>query len=153
MKTCRKCNKEKQLDEFYTNKKGADGHLNKCKDCCKEWNKEHKEEILNYRKIYYKNNKEKSIKYYLKNRERCINKMKIYNDANKDKTKLYHVVNKEKLSIQKKIYYEANKEKNKGKYTDSMREYYINNKQKLLDYQIEYRKAKKLKLTTAIPTP
>jgi len=50
-----------------------------------------------------------------------------------------------------KILLKTLSQKNKGRYTESMREYYINNKQKLLDYQIEYRKAKKLK--SAVPLP
>ena len=35
MKTCFKCNIEKQLDAFYKHKGMKDGHLNKCKDCTK----------------------------------------------------------------------------------------------------------------------
>lgn len=112
--------------------------LNNMNDC-------NKKKSIEYRKEYYQKNKEKSVKYYLDNREKYLKHMKEYNAKNKDKNKMYHVINKDKISIQKKTYYEANKEKNKGKYAESMREYYINNKQKLLDYQTEYRKAKKLK--------
>ena len=145
MKTCKNCNKEKELDEFYVNSKMSDGRLNKCKECCKQWNKDNKVKVNGYRKLYYQNNKEKSVKYYLDNREKYLKQIKEYNDANKDKNKQYRLVNKDKLDLQRKMYYEANKEKNKGKYAGSMKEYYINNKQKLLDYQTEYRKSKKLK--------
>ena len=35
MKTCFKCHKEKELDEFYAHPRMKDGHLNKCKECTK----------------------------------------------------------------------------------------------------------------------
>ena len=36
MKTCFKCNKEKELSEFYAQPGMKDGHLGKCKECTKK---------------------------------------------------------------------------------------------------------------------
>ena len=144
MKNCNQCHKEKELIEFYVNKKMSDGHLNKCKECFKQCGKNNKDKVNAYRKVYYQKNKEKSVKYYLDNREKRLKQIKEYNENNKDKNKQYRLDNKDKITLQKKINYETNKENNKGRYAESMKEYYINNKQKMLEYQKEYRKAKKL---------
>ncbi len=41
-KKCFKCNKEKDLNEFYKHNKMCDGHLGKCKECTKK-------DVLKYR--------------------------------------------------------------------------------------------------------
>lgn len=37
MKQCIKCGKEKEINEFYIHPKMGDGHLNKCKECVKQY--------------------------------------------------------------------------------------------------------------------
>lgn len=73
MKTCIKCNQEKELSEFYTNG-------NRCKKC-----------ILEYNREYNIKNKEKVIKYHreynIKNREDISNYNKDYYIKNVDKIK------------------------------------------------------------------
>ena len=36
MKKCIRCGNDKELDDFYAHPQMLDGHLNKCKECCKE---------------------------------------------------------------------------------------------------------------------
>ncbi len=36
MKRCIRCGNDKEITEFYVHPKMRDGHLNKCKECCKE---------------------------------------------------------------------------------------------------------------------
>lgn len=49
MKTCFKCKQQKELSLFYKHKMMADGYLNKCIDCTKQYEKERRQgENRNY---------------------------------------------------------------------------------------------------------
>lgn len=52
MKACRQCGETKPLTEFYTHKKMADGHLNKCKDCVKGRVAKHREANIDRIRAY-----------------------------------------------------------------------------------------------------
>lgn len=86
---CKKCNKDKDLSEFYKNK---DGKINKytCTDCISEYNRK-------YHKEYFK-------EYYIKNKEKHNNKNKEWYIKNKN----YYIKNKEKIRKQKIEYINKN---------------------------------------------
>ncbi len=50
MKKCIKCGENKTISQFYIHKQMKDGHLNKCKDCCKkDVKKNYRNNIDHYR--------------------------------------------------------------------------------------------------------
>lgn len=51
-KTCFKCGKRKQIEEFYRHPKMADGHLGKCKECTKKDANEHREKNIEKVRAY-----------------------------------------------------------------------------------------------------
>lgn len=120
MKTCTKCNKEKELNEFSLKKSSIDGYMSKCKECVREYNS-----------LYYLNNKEnfkvKNIKYNEENRENISLKKKEYYKNNKfnilDIRKEYYKDNIDKIKERDKLYQRKNREKI-NKYNSS----YIKNK-------------------------
>jgi ribosomal protein S27AE len=54
MKTCRQCNIEKDLSNFYVHKAMLDGYLNKCKECVKARIAKHRELNIDYINDYDK---------------------------------------------------------------------------------------------------
>jgi hypothetical protein len=54
MKTCRECNTEKELSEFYKHPRMLDGYLNKCKECVKTRVHKHRDANIDRIKQYDK---------------------------------------------------------------------------------------------------
>lgn len=119
MKICKKCNIEKDIENFYKGK-------NICKKCYNDKRKEYriknKDNIKQKDKVYYENNKEKRKLYH-----------KLWRDNNKDKIKKY--INKDFQKEYYKKWCEENKEYKKQK----DKEYYENNKGIIKKKSNEYR--------------
>jgi len=111
MKTCNKCNIEKELFEFYKEKKSKDGFRGTCKHCMSIYqsniDKEHRKLIC--KKSYYKN---------------------------LDNSKNYYKLNKERIKEKRlKRYYE-----NKKIESEYVKEYSKNKRLELNEYRKEYDK-------------
>lgn len=133
---CKKCLINKNIEEFYKNKKIKSGYESKCKLCILEERKNN-EEVKEYNKKYYKENKEKIYKkridknkeYYILKKEEILEKRKIYYINNKDiiddKNKEYVKNNKEYLNEYKKNWRYKNSEKIKDRHRYRMKNDYI----------------------------
>ena len=136
MKKCSKCGIEKPLSEFVKHKNCKDGYENTCKICTKQ-----------YKKEYYRDNKDNLKEYYKEYRENNKDKIKEYRENNKDKVKesnkKYYEENKEKLRKQMKQRFKKYYENNKEKIRDNAKKYYEENKEKVKESNKEYRKKKR----------
>lgn len=52
MKSCIACGKRKSIGHFYAHPRMADGHLNKCKECCKTQARANRANNLDYYRAY-----------------------------------------------------------------------------------------------------
>lgn len=123
MKTriCTKCNKEKELSEYYF-RTDYQRYSTICKECCKKRSKKYRDSHVDYYKEYMKN----------------------YNKTHKDYYKKYLSENHIKYKESQKEWYENNKDKRQ----DYQRNYYKTNKKFVCDYNKNYRR--KLKETSEI---
>ena len=60
-KICKKCSIEKDLNDFYYNKRSSDKRMTYCIICQKEYKKNNKEKIKERKKEWDINNKEKIL--------------------------------------------------------------------------------------------
>ena len=101
MKICTKCKIEKELSEFYKDKKTKDLHTYLCKECSKESSK-------NYRENHREEDKEYSKNYRKKNPEKVKESVKKWKKNNPEKVKghnkKYYKNNLEKVKESQKIY-------------------------------------------------
>lgn len=118
-KTCKKCNLEKDINEFSKQKTNKDGYKNTCKKCINEYGREHRsaniESELNRSKKYYEKNKDKR---------------KIYFDTHKETKRLYakeyRKTNASKIKHKRKEHYESNRDKIIQKVNDYNAKRYAN---------------------------
>jgi hypothetical protein len=99
IKICSKCKIEKDLSEFNKCKNKKDGVSVWCKECFKQYRKEHKKHASDYKKQYCQKNKEKISQYYQNNKFTILKTHKIYKDKNKAKICF---IERNKMAIRRK---------------------------------------------------
>jgi hypothetical protein len=116
MKKCCDCNIDKTLGNFAKNKNLKDGLNNRCKECCKNRNKDRYNKEKEKIKIQTK-------EYYIINKEEILKKQK--------QKPSYHKLNPD--------YYKEWREKNKEKYKEYISSYQKKNQKKKYHTDNEYR--------------
>jgi hypothetical protein len=131
-KVCSKCNVEKNICEFGKLKSSKDGYRYFCKNCRNNIEKTYEgDNVLERKKKWRNNNKEKIKKHYLEVRQTLLDYQKKYKQDNLDKVserrKKYYNINKKEILYKNKIYrkntknirniYESNKKKNNTVYS------------------------------------
>lgn len=132
-KRCTKCNKLLVANnKNFAKQKGGKWGL---RSICKQCNKKRNENIKEYRKKYYEDNKEHYNQY---NKE--------YYQNNKEYFKNYYESNKEYYKEYRKEWYKNNKDYYKNYYADNIenlveyhKEYYKDNKEYMREQQKVYR--------------
>lgn len=104
-KVCKKCGKEKNIDEFRKEKRVKSGLQAQCKMCEKEYRIKKEEELKKYNKEYYKKNKQKLLEqskiYRSKNKEKIRIRDKNYRKNNRDKINKRNLLRKQEDYIYK----------------------------------------------------
>ncbi len=119
MKICTKCQIEKDISEFYKNKRALDGYNYSCKECDKLFYNKNKDIIKIKAKVYRELNIEKAKVYRKKYNSLSKEKKRLsnikYRENNKDYIREYdrnyRTENKEKIKLYKKNYNILNKKK------------------------------------------
>jgi hypothetical protein len=132
-KRCGKCDKQKNITNFYKDKTVKDGLCFSCIVCCKKYKKEYylknKETINSKNTINYYKNKKKRQKY-------CKKYNKMHKKEIAQQNKKWREKNKKYKALKDKIYQQKHKRAIRLYY----KKYYKKNKKKLLSYNIKNRK-------------
>jgi hypothetical protein len=87
MKKCGHCKQILTLENFSKHKNRKDGFHNQCKNCNKEYRKEHKGEIAEAQKIYHEKYRDEIIKAQKKYRDNHVKELKEYRIKNKHRSR------------------------------------------------------------------
>ena len=134
-KICSKCQKEKELCKFYTDKTKIDGYYSSCKDCKNTYSKTRVNETKTYLKLW----KIKNPNY---NKE--------FLEKNPDYVKEYYQKNKNKMIDSVKKHYNKNKESILPKIRKSSLKYYYENSKIIKEKHKKYRKDNRTKINQYI---
>jgi hypothetical protein len=114
-KKCGKCRELKLFSEFYKDKSNVDGIEGHCKICRKkqkvDYYSANRDCILECRKKYAEDNKDKILKYKKDNEDRIRSYGIEYYALNKEERKAYREKNKLKIKLQKRLYRSSNRSK------------------------------------------
>jgi hypothetical protein len=132
-KVCSRCELEKPVSEYYSDRNKKDGLCTMCKPCKNLGNKQYREnnkrKIIKGYKRHYENNKEKIAEYN-----------KLYRENNKDsikeRNKKYSAENSDKIMAR----YWANRATN----LENMKKWKKANRERLSEYQRNYYKERKV---------
>ena len=131
-KVCSKCKEEKNVCEFGKLKSSKDGYRYFCKNCRNNIENTYQgDNVLERKKKWRINNKEKIKKHYLEIKQTLLDYQKKYRQENLDKVnerkKKYYNINKKEILNKNKVYrkntknirniYEFNKKKNNTVYS------------------------------------
>ena len=84
MKLCKRCNIEKPIECFCKQTKSKDGYHSWCKECNKQYKKENKEAIIQYKILNNQKILNYAKQYYIDNKEQHKIRMKGWAEKNKD---------------------------------------------------------------------
>ena len=112
-KTCTKCGKKKNTNEFHRHASSPDGLYPSCKDCVSDYNKlhraEHRERLRQQDREYYRQNREQvragQKQYRLTHKEQVELQKKEWEKANPDKVKEIARKYRESHKEQRREYY------------------------------------------------
>jgi hypothetical protein len=124
-KICSKCQEEKEVCEFYTDKSKIDGYYSSCKECKIIYTKTRVGENKTYLKLWKINNP---------------NYQKKFRGKNPNYVKEYYKNNKEVLLERVKKHYHENKETILPKIRERSSKYYYDNRETRLEYRKKYNK-------------